>query len=299
MTAAMRDWQDILRDASQGRTEKIENVLVPLDGTELSKLGLPVARLLGRLYGATLHVVYVGESVRAAPQTLRDLGLNGEEMRGAVLDQLHGDPADAILETTQRLRAPLLVMCTHTCGHSDAPLGSVAERVLGGAPARAVLIPPDFQPEAWGLRRVLLAHDGTRTADMAIAPAADLAHRAGAEVTALHVAARTAAQPEEGSMPAPRYVDQPQHEWPAWAEEFLGRMMALGAAPSAMNFKLLVTGGQPGSEVAQFARDNGVDLVALAWQGRLEEERGATLKVIVRRAGCPVLLVGTGPRAVG
>lgn len=296
MTAAMRDWQGVLRDASQGKTERIENVVVPLDGSESSKTALPVARLLAELYTATLHVVYVGEGTHTPRQTLQELGLSGEQIRGVVLDQLQGDPAAAILEATKKLPAPSLVMCTHTCGHNDSALGSVAEAVLAGAPARAMLIPPDFRPGAWGLRRVLLAHDGTRTSDMAIAPAADLAHRGGAEVIALHVAARTAAQPGEGSMPAPRYVDQPQHEWPAWAEEFLGRMMALGAAPSALNFKLLVTGGQPGSEVAQFARDNHVDMVALAWQGRLEGERGATLKVIVRRAGCPVLLVG--PREV-
>ena len=292
----MRDWQDALRRGSQGRSERIQNVIAPVDESETSKRALPVARLLAELYRATLHVAYTGDKPRGARQTLQELGLKAEQMRGAVLDQLQGDPAAAILEKSRQLRPSLLVMTTQVCGEqSEAALGPMTEAVLEGVPQRVVLVPAEFAAERWGLQKILLAHDGTPAADLAIAPAADLAHRAGAEVIALHVAARTAGQPEEGSLPAPRYVDQPQHEWPSWANEFLERMMAMGAAPSALNFKLLVTGGQPGSEVAQFVRDRGVDLVALAWQGRLNEQRGGTLKVVVRRAGCPVLLVGPAP----
>lgn len=117
---------------------------------------------------------------------------------------------------------------------------------------------------------------------------------------ALHVAARQASRPdmEPGSLPAPRYVDQMQHEWPAWASEFMGRMLTLGATPNAMNFKLLVTGGQPGSEIAQFARDHHADLVVMTGQGRWRPRPGA-LKVAVGRSGCPVLLIrapGSQPR---
>jgi nucleotide-binding universal stress UspA family protein len=143
----------------------------------------------------------------------------------------------------------------------------------------------------------VLAHDGTPTSDLATAPAADLAQRAGAEVIALHVAGRNRERPlEPGSMPAPRYIDQPQHEWPAWAGAFVERMMALGAPPSAVNFKLLVTGGQPGSEIAQFAREHRADLVVMAWHGRWRRSRPGALKTVVRRSGCPVMLVCQKPQ---
>ena len=85
-------------------------------------------------------------------------------------------------------------------------------------------------------------------------------------------------------------MDQPQHEWPAWAEEFMNRVIAAGAHSSAVHFKLAVTGGQAGSEVAQVARERDVDLVAMAWHGHLEHERCAT-RVVVRTCDCPVLLV--------
>jgi nucleotide-binding universal stress UspA family protein len=172
------------------------------------------------------------------------------------------------------------------------------EAVLSSAPPRIVLVTPEHGELPWQVRRIVMAHDGTPTSDLSIALAADLSHRAGAEVVALHVAARQASHPllEPGSLPAPRYVDQMQHEWPAWAAEFMERMLTLGSAPTAMNFKLLVTGGQPGSEIAQFARDHVADLVVMAWHhGRWRPQRPGALKVVVRRSGCPVLLICAPP----
>jgi len=309
---AMRDWQDLVvpgtpsrakaragdpGHAPRGKAVVIENVIVPLDGTEGSRAALPVGRIVAKLYEATLHVVFVdkGEEAHRPRQTLEELGLDAQEIRGVVMDNLHGDPAAAILRSARELSSVLLVMCTHTGGHTDTgELGSVAEAVLSGAPERIILISPEGVPESWQLRRILLAHDGTRSADVAIAPAADLAHRSGAEVLALHVGARTSPEPgEPGSLPAPRYIDQPQHEWPAWADEFLDRMMTLGTSPADVNFKLLVTGGQPGSEIAQFTRDNSVDLLVAASRGRWDNEHFEKLRVIIRRCGCPVLLVHT------
>ncbi len=292
MSAVLRDWQDTARHMPQAKGEHVEHVVLPLDGSSTSKLALPVARACAHLYRATLHVVYVGEELLGPRETLEELGLSHEEMHGAVLDQRTGDPAQAITRTVKELASALLVMCTHTARRSEAqPIGAVAEAVLADTPARVVLVSPERARDGCQIRRVLLAHDGTPTADVGIAPAADIAHRAGAEVIAMHVAARGAEPQEPGSLPAPRYIDQPQHEWPAWAGEFLDRMMALGAPPASVNFKLLVTGGQPGSEVAEFARGNAVDLVVLAWHGRWEEERAGAVKAIVHSSGCPVLLV--------
>jgi nucleotide-binding universal stress UspA family protein len=73
----------------------------------------------------------------------------------------------------------------------------------------------------------------------------------------------------------------------------MARMVALGGSAAAINFKLLVVGGQPGSEIGQFARDNKVDLVVLPWHGKWEEQRGGAVEAIVRRSACPVFLICT------
>ncbi len=293
--AVMRDWQDPLRHMAPANTPDVRTVIVPLDGGAAARVALPVAQLFARLEGATLHVAYVGEALSGPRQTLADLGLEAEEFRGAVLDQASGPPSASILRLAEELPSALIVMSTEAGGQSEeGPLGALAEAILTEAPARLVLVTSDAAEHPWQLRRVLLAHDGTPSADAAISPTANLAQRAGAEVIAMHVAARGSEAPDEpGSLPAPRYVDQPQHEWPAWAGEFVERMIALGAPTSSVNFKLLVTGGQPGSEIAQFARDHRIDLVVLPWHGNWEAQRSGAVNAVVRRSGCPVLLLCT------
>jgi nucleotide-binding universal stress UspA family protein len=300
VNAVLRDWQEPLRHLTLESAYRVDTIVVPLDGGSVSKAALPVARTLAQLERAVLHIVYVGERLLGPRQTLEELGLTAQELHGVVLDQLTGEPAEAILRFSEELPASLIVMCTHTASRRPrASLGSIAEQMLCAAPARIVLVAPDRTEQDWQIRRVLLAHDGTPTSDAATAPAADIARRADAEVIALHVAARKTSRPvEPGSLPAPMYVDQPHHEWPAWANEFVERMMALGAPPAAVNFKLLVTGGQPGSEIAQFARDHDANLVVMAWHGRFNPQRTGALKVVVRRSGCPVLLICAPKKAV-
>jgi len=300
VTATMRDWQDSLRGGDPGtaRLSPPETVIVLLDGSEESRAALPVAKHFAELQRATLHVVSTGEPQAEARYVLDQLRLTPEDVRGAVLDRLQQAPDEAVLNVAQTCPAPLITLSTHAIGEdTQAIVGQLAENVLTKAPAQKapaqlLLVAPDRGRHPWVIRRIVLAHDGSPTADAAIAPTADLAKRAGADVIALHVAARKASQDvEPGSLPAPRYLDQPQHEWPSWASEFVQRMMALGASPAAVNFKLLVTGGQPGSEIAQFARDNNADLVVATWRGQWDPEHAGTLKVLVRRSGCPVLLI--------
>ncbi len=295
MTAAIPDWKDTLRDMAPVNEFPVNTVLVPLDGSEVSKTALPVATYLAQIHAAQLHVLYVGERLKGPGETLQQLGLATQLIQNAILDQVTGDPAEAILNAAQRSPAPLIVTGTHVGRHRfAASLGSVTRTVLAKNPARILLVPQNRGSVPWRIRRVLMAHDGSPSADLAIVPAAELAHRAGAEVIAMHVAARKALRPlEPGSMPAPFYVDQPQHEWPAWASEFVERMLALGHHPGVVNFKLLVAGGQPGSEVAQFAREHHVDLVVVPWHGRWESQRPGAVKAIVAGSGCPVLLVCT------
>jgi nucleotide-binding universal stress UspA family protein len=291
--AAIPDWQQPYRHLRPQKLVPVDTLVLPLDGSSAAKAALPVARRMARLYCATLQIVYVGEQLQGPRQTLQELGIAPEELRGALLDQLSGDPAKAILETLRRCHAPLLVMATHTGNHhEEALLGSVAELLLNCHLDRVLLVAPERGERDWHIHRVLLAHDGSPRSEVATAEAADVALRAGAEVLAMHVAApRSPDELAPGSIPAPRYLDQPQHEWPAWANEFLDRMMALGASPVKVRFKLMVTGGQPGSEIADFARENQADLVVAAWHGGWDAEQSGALKVIVRRCNTPVLLV--------
>lgn len=290
MTAALPGSRDT---AARLKEIVIANVVLPLDGSEGSRMVVPVARGLAQLYAATLHLVWVGEESLDPRLALSRLGVPTEETRGVVVHSLRGTAAEMIVRAAQDLPRSLIVMCTHTrLGHRTDCFGSITESVLASNPERIVLLDPGRGDRPWSLQRVLLAHDGAPRCEAATAAAADLARRANVEVIALHVAASKVGCPKEtGGFPAPQYVDQPQHEWPAWASEFMDRLLAAGVAASSMHFKIVLTAGQPGSEVAHIARGREADLVVLAGSSHWETGKHAATRAIIQTSGCPVLLV--------
>jgi nucleotide-binding universal stress UspA family protein len=291
MTATWAKVTSVYRPALNS-TGSVETILLALDEQASCRTAVPVACTLSEICGATLHVTYVGQQALDPREAPGRLGFTAQQRHGAVFNLTKGDPAQVVAQLARELAEPLIVMSTHTGppGAKDR-FGSITESVLATRPERIVLLAPERRQQEWKLRRVLLAHDGTPTSHAATAPAARLAQRAGAEIIALHVAARGRERPREpGSMPAPLYIDQPQHEWPAWAEEFMNRILAAGAPPSAIEFKLAVTSGRPGSEIAELARERAVDLVVMAWHGHWEHQTCAT-RVVIQTSGCPVLLL--------
>lgn len=287
MTAALPDWKGAIQSTQVQSATSIRNIVLPLDGNNESLAAVPVACKLAELYGATLHLMSMGDQPFDIHETATRLGL-----ARAVFEQGSDRPVDVVTRLTRELPDALLVTST-ALGQQvhNNRFGGITEAIFQTKPNWAVLVNPEFDSSGWMLRQILLAHDGTPVSDPATGPAADLARRAEAEVIALHVAARGEERPEApGSIAAPLYVDQPQHEWPAWAEEFMNRVIAGGAPPSGVHFKLAVTGGQAGSEVAEVARERHVDLVVMAWHGHWDHKDCAT-RVVIRNAGCPVMLV--------
>lgn len=289
--AAIPNWQDAFQRTGQTKPARVETVVLAIENGSGAKTALGVARKLSRVYDATLHVLCFERTSGGACEQLARFGIPQANVQDAVLDTVPPD-AESVVAAVQELPSPLLVMPGAKPGkRADAELTAVAAEILQKRLRRVVLVGPNAKSSGWKLDRVLLAHDGKPSTDVATAEAAEVAHRAGAEVVAIHVASRRSEPQEPGSIPAPRYIDQPQHEWPSWASEFLDRMIALGSPPAKLKFKLMVTGGQPGSEIAHFARENKADMVVAAWHGGWDDEHGRLLQVVVRRAPCPVLLV--------
>jgi nucleotide-binding universal stress UspA family protein len=291
MMAALPEWNGAVEQV-QRKSTLVRSIVLVLDGTERTRPAIPVAEALTRLYGATIHVAYVGEEQLNAQETARRLGIEPEPSHVTILPQSRGNAVELIMTLARDLPDALTVISTDLGQRAEKDrFGSLTEAIFSARPRRAVVVSAYRGEKPWNLRHILLAHDGTPASHVATCPAADLAQRAGAEVIALHVAARGEQRPEEpGSISAPLYVDQPQHEWPTWAHEFMNRILAAGTPPSSVHFKLTLTGGQTGSEVAQVARDRGVDLVVMAWHGHWDHESSAT-RVVIRSSGCPVLLV--------
>jgi nucleotide-binding universal stress UspA family protein len=267
-------------------------IVVPLDASGHALVALPVAKQLAELQGATLHLVHVAHETSPPADVLDRLGLNSMGLRGSVLDTKAGEPSFGIVQAGRELQAALIVMCTHTAvSGADKTLGTTALAVLRHAPCPVVLVRPERGVVPWALHRILLPHDGTPTTSAAIRPAAELARRARVALDVLHVAALGAPPPGEcGSLTPPLYMDQPQHEWPAWAGEFLGRLGGVSSLES-LNVRMFLARGRPGDEALRFAAEHASDLIVLAWRGEWEGAHAATLKTVVRGATAPVLVI--------
>lgn len=131
-----------------GAPVAISRIVVPLDGSLLAERALPIAASLATILGVPirlLHVVDAGapgsagqgaaqQALESHVQTLRDDGLNAS---AAILT---GTPAPTLIDALTP--ADLVVMTTRGRGGlSRWLLGSVADRIVRGAPAPVLLAP--------------------------------------------------------------------------------------------------------------------------------------------------------------
>jgi nucleotide-binding universal stress UspA family protein len=266
-------------------------VLVPLDGSTHATTAIPVARGFGELLNATVALLHVSDDDLTAAALIDRMKLSGEDVPGHIIEHRSGAAAAAIVKEAGERHAAIIVMCPQirTDLRSRA-LGSVAAAVLRTAPCPVVLVPPARGHKRWVLHRLLLPHDGTPTSAATIGPATDLALKAAAELIVLHVATpgpEAAAEP--GTLVSPRYVDQPQHEWPAWTKEFLARLCAVGCAREGTEMRLTVAQGEAGAAIVDFAQQS--DLIVLGWRGALEPGRARTMQRVIRDTSCPMIVL--------
>jgi nucleotide-binding universal stress UspA family protein len=266
-------------------------VLVPLDGSTHATTAIPVARGFGELLNATVALLHVSEDALTAAALIERMKLSGEDVPGLIIEHRSGAAAAAIVKEAGERHAAIIVMCPQirTDIRSRA-LGSVAAAVLRTAPCPVVLVPPARGHKRWVLNRLLVPHDGTPTSAATIGPATDLALKAAAELIVLHVATPGSEMPDEpGTLVSPRYVDQPQHEWPAWTKEFLARLCAVGCARAGIEMRLTVAKGEAGAAIVDFARQS--DLIVLGWRGALEPGRARTMQRVICATSCPMIVL--------
>lgn len=268
-----------------------KTVLVPLDGSIHATAAIPVARGFAELLHATVALLHISDDALTPIALIERMKLSGEDIPGLIVEQRPGAAAAAIIRVAEERHVAMIVMCPQirTDLRSRA-LGSVAAEVLRAASCPVVLVPPARGRKRWALHRVLVPQDGTPTSAAVIGPATDFALKAEAELIVLYVATPGDERPTEpGTLISPRYIDQPQHEWPAWAREFLDRLCAVGGAKREMAIRLAVAQGEAGAAIVEFGRQS--DLIFLGWRGALEPDRALTLRRVIRETSCPVIVL--------
>jgi nucleotide-binding universal stress UspA family protein len=277
---------------------RVDNILCPVDFSELSGLGLRYAAALARRQGARLTVLYAHSfqpppyfsvnELEALHQRLRDsLGEARAALERFIAEHgagpaeatvAEGPPADVIRRVAEGAGAGLIVMGTHgRSGVNRLMLGSVAERVLresripvltvrGGAAA-----PPD------GPKRILCPVNNTPAAREALNAALWLASSFGGELTVVHV---PETRPE-------RAIE----DICAWVPE---------AARARCHLREAEAGADADHAILTMAREEGSDLLVVGSQHRRFFDStvlGSTTARLVRHAPCPVLTVPAAPEA--
>jgi len=266
-------------------------ILLPLDGSEHALAAIPVALTFSQLVGAPLRIIYVSTKAPEPMELVELLGLSRAALGSFSVEAREGNPATVIVRAAEEMNARLVVMCTHTAAARPTDIvGSTVLAVLRQAFCPVVLVNPKHALHGWHLDRVLLPHDGSPAAAGAVGWAAEFVRRASAELLVLQVAVGGIPVPQErGSLTSPLYVDQPQHEWPAWASEFIERLACI-CPLAGLRVRLLLGRGKPAAEILRVAREQSADLIVLAWKGNWAPKHAATLKAVVRDASCPTMV---------
>lgn len=277
-------------------------VLVPLDGSEEAKTALPVARVVAQASHASIQVIHAADRPLSHDELVERVGLRREEMRGLVVEHSVGTAVDVVIGTAGEKAAMLIAMATR--GRTDYR-GRVVrpnvEETIRRSPCPVLLVRPETRAKTGAttrLRRLLLPLDGAPSSAAVTHPALELADRAEAEVDLVFVADRGRSPQEPGTLTAPRYLDQPQHEWPAWVAEFLSRFgTALGHRAAGPSTRIFLRAGRPADEILRLALERDSDLIVLGWRGRMDSDHGRVAQEVLRMAPCPVLLLRTSEDA--
>ena len=309
---------DTLAVERTNAAEGLRTIIVPLDGSELAQLALPVASALARAGPSRLVLVRATSSLDPAVPSHAESHLlaiaqeqNERNVARGALSQVRsrlthagldsetvvvgGPPAQVILDAAVIQGADLIVMTTHgESGFQRWMYGSVAEDVLRRAPMPVLLVPrtataawPASQPPS-----VLILLDGSPLAERVLAPAGAVAAALGARVRLLRIL-----EPP----PVSTYAHMPQLAVTLRAQERdLGRQYLdglRGRLPDGLASveTQAALGHGPASAIHQIAVAEQFDLIALASHGRGGLSRmllGSVAAELVQRATIPLLIVG-------
>ncbi len=305
---------------------QFRRVLVPVDFSPLSLEALRFGASLARHDQATLHLVhavqdvvpltagggdysalaaqYFSEAEAAAKQALEGPATATlTDGLSVVRETLTGTPADRLLEFAEANQIDLICVGTHGRGGlSRLLLGSVAEKMVQRAKCAVLVVrQTDRTAEAAAggelrLGRVVVPVDFSDSSQTAVAEAADLARRFGAELHLLHVV--------EDSSPAVSEIALARPVFRSYLQDLLksgeGALaeLVLPVELPAGHVKRRVVVGEPIDQITGYARDNEADMIVMGTHGRTGPAHwflGSVAERVVRSAPCPVLVTRVKP----
>lgn len=279
--------------------------MIPLDGSKEAESVLPYVRDLAPKFSSRVHIlgVGIGRKTRRVNRLLEDyIDRIANELRSQNVKVepviRYGVAADKILDYSLEIEVDLIIMATHgRSGITRWWMGSVAEKVIGGATAPVLLVQSKRRRatvaanKPASIHKILAPLDGSDVGESALPYAEALATSSQATVNLIQVVS------------PPGTVEANLLGGPDW-RKFVKAMRDAGAnylKSIAERFKgkdvkvtYEVLTGDPADKIVEYAADKGVGLIAMSTHGRTGLARwvlGSVADKVLHGAKIPVLLV--------
>jgi nucleotide-binding universal stress UspA family protein len=293
-----------------------DKILVALDGSKLSEGILPYARFMAAKLNVPvelLHVIDVEEwQSLSADQQIRHERLLGAEQRSSMvyLKKMAtifadpavtkctvkiGKPAEVIVDRAARNARMLIAMTTHgRSGIKRWLLGSIADKVLHAAANPLLLVRGTEEPKklaAAPLKRIMVALDGSRLAEMALPHASELAAKMGLGIVLTRVfGVPTPMFAEDYGPYVEELWEQVETETQGYLDEKAKQLQGQGLTDVAIK----AVAGFASEKLIDLADESGETLVAMCTHGRSGVTRwvlGSVTDRVVRHLPGPMLII--------
>lgn len=304
----------------------MQNILVPIDFSEMSIRSIPTAKHLARRFGSVVHLVSLHEfyypagffapaaPVQLAPVTYLEAtrGVAGQRLRalarehgltGTCQAEIGGPVFDEICRIARQIPADLMVTATH--GHTGLKhvlLGSTAERLVQHSPC-PVWVDREKQSKtarpaeagSSGIDTILVPVDFSDCSLAGLEYAIQFADRVAAKIVLLHVVDFGPVLTADGyaMYDLTKYRDMARADAKRQMTQFV-RAAKFGG----VKFKAEIVVASSVTGICEIAEREKADLIITATHGRTGFKHvliGSTAEVVVRHAPCPVLVVPSHP----
>ena len=273
-------------------------VVLPLDGSKTAISALGAAQAVTEILGGVLCIVHVTESQIPEDRLEKHLQISGTDLCSFLIEQVKGEPVEAILAFASKVDAKMIVMASHGFTYNDTRLvGGITMGVIQEAKSPVMVVRSDMEnlPDSdWRLARLLCPLDGSPMASAQMQQIFDLAKLLGAEVDILNVVVQGEGSTDAGTITRSQYEDYPQHDVPAWVDEFVRRCCEV--RPPEVELSMFQHTGEPVKTMVEFSAEHKNELIVLTWHGQLEADRARIVKGLLKQTKVPVLLTRTTPR---
>lgn len=294
----------------------IKNILVPLDGSQLSETVLPMAALLAQQSHARLILFHVIE--QNPPDTVHgEKHLTDEREAAAYLAQVsqslaqeinvdrhvhtsaEKNVADSIVSHSQELKVDLIAMCAHgQSGLQKRIFGNIAQRVLNMGDVPVLLLSPDkeMKAETCSCQCILVPLDGNPDHEAGLDIALELSQSCHARLHLVMVIHKLSTLPGEQAASAVLLPTAASALLEIDCQE--GEMYLAGLMGKLLDKHIQVTGevqrGDPARQIVRAAKEFHADMIVLGTHSKTAMDAfwsGSVTPKLATRTHLPLLLV--------